>query len=155
MKVFLDTSSLFKLYHREDGTDELELIFSTEKISTVYLSDLTKVEFASTVWKKVRTKEITESQALATIQSFEADFVKYAFIAVDSIVTEQARILIMKYGAKGLRALDSIQLSTAVCLAQDADVFFAADNLLRSFLETEYLPIALPDTDSDRSIAIL
>ena len=26
MKIFLDTSSLFKLYHEEDGTEELEKI---------------------------------------------------------------------------------------------------------------------------------
>lgn len=51
MKIFLDTSSLFKLYHKETGTTELEDIFSTEKITTVYLSEIAKIEFASTVWK--------------------------------------------------------------------------------------------------------
>lgn len=27
MKIFLDTSSLFKLYHQESGTEELENVF--------------------------------------------------------------------------------------------------------------------------------
>jgi len=27
MKIYLDTSSLFKLYHQEDGTEELENFF--------------------------------------------------------------------------------------------------------------------------------
>ena len=60
MKIFLDTSSLFKLYHREADTVELERNLSAITITSIYLSEITKVEFTSTVWKKVRTKEITE-----------------------------------------------------------------------------------------------
>jgi len=60
MKIFLDTSSLFKLYHKEDGTAELEMLFSTVPITTVFLSEISKIEFASAIWKKVRSKEITE-----------------------------------------------------------------------------------------------
>ena len=59
MKIFLDTSSLFKLYHREVGTDELENLFSQVKITHVFLSEIAKIEFTSTIWKKVRTKQIT------------------------------------------------------------------------------------------------
>lgn len=40
MKIFLDTSSLFKLYHQEDGTQELEQLFSQAKITHIYLSKL-------------------------------------------------------------------------------------------------------------------
>lgn len=60
MKIFLDTSSLFKLYHKETGTTELEELFLTAKITTIYLSEIAKIEFASTLWKKVRTKEISD-----------------------------------------------------------------------------------------------
>ena len=42
MKIFLDTSSLFKLYHRETDTEDLELIFSTVKITDIFLSEITK-----------------------------------------------------------------------------------------------------------------
>lgn len=114
MIIFLDTSSLFKLYHREADTAELELIFSTVKITNIYLSEISKIEFTSTIWKKVRTKEITESEAQITLDLFESDFGKYTFVATDSIIIEQARILISKYGTQGLRTLDSIQLSTSV-----------------------------------------
>jgi len=54
MRIFLDTSTLFKLYHRESGTVELEVLFTTEKITTIFLSEITKIEFASSIWKKVR-----------------------------------------------------------------------------------------------------
>jgi predicted nucleic acid-binding protein len=49
MKIFLDTSLLFKLYHQEADTAELEQIFALGNVTHVFLSELTKVEFASTV----------------------------------------------------------------------------------------------------------
>jgi len=65
MKIFLDTSSLFKLYHREEDTAMLEQIFSTTKVTNVFLSEISKIEFTSTVWKKVQMREITEFEAKA------------------------------------------------------------------------------------------
>ena len=140
MKIFLDTSSLFKLYHEEEGTIELEEVFSQAKITEVFMSEISKVEFTSTIWKKVRTKEITAEQAETTLDLFENDFEKYNFVATDSLILERARNLTTKYGVEGLRTLDSIQLSTCIELAKQADIFFTADNLLKSLIEKEGLP---------------
>lgn len=140
----LDTSSLFKLYHREAGTADLELLFLTVKITELFLSEIAKIEFTSTIWKKVRTKEITEPEAKTTLALFETDFEKYSFVATDSMILEQARILTSKYGKQGLRTLDSIQLSTGVSLFGQADLFFTADNLLKTFFEAEGLQTQLP-----------
>ena len=145
MKIFLDTSSLFKLYHQEDGTRELEILFAAAQITHIYLSELTKLEFASTVWKKVRTKEVTAAQAEATLGFFEADFEKYSFVATDIPILEQARQLVRKYGAEGLRTLDSIQLATSVSLAKQADVFLTTDKLLSNFLNAEGLNRRVPN----------
>lgn len=144
MKIFLDTSSLFKLYHQEAGTAEMEQIFAQAKTTHVFLSELTKVEFASTVWKKVRTKEITAAQANVTITLFETDFAKYTFATTDSLLLEQARQLTIKYGLEGLRTLDSIQLATCLVLASEVTVFFTADKLLKTLLEAEGLPTEMP-----------
>ena len=89
MKIFLDTSSLFKLYHREIDTVLIEQIFSKVTVTSIYLSEITKVEFTSSFWKKVRTKEITELDAIKTLQLFERDSAKYTFIATDSLIIEQ------------------------------------------------------------------
>lgn len=140
MKIFLDTSSLFKLYHQEIGTEELEKVFSQREITHIYLSEITKVEFTSTIWKKVRTSEITTKQAEITLQLFESDFVKYNFVTTDSLILEQARNLTTKYGIDGLRTLDSIQLSTCISLMEQVDVFYSADKLLRLLIEKENLP---------------
>jgi hypothetical protein len=75
---------------------------------------------------------------------FEVDFPKYSFIGTDSIIIEQARLLNTKYGIQGLRTLDSIQLSTAISLSQQADGFFTADNLLKSLFAAEGLRTELP-----------
>ena len=144
MKIFLDTSSLFKLYHQEVGTEELEKLFSQSKITHIYLSEITKVEFTSTVWKKVRTKEITTEQAKITLRLFESDFEKYNFVATDSLILEQARHLTTKYGIEGLRTLDGIQLSTCISLIEQINSFYTADKLLKSLIESEGLPTEIP-----------
>lgn len=124
MKIFLDTSSLLKLYHKEADTAELELIFSTVKITEIFLSEISKIEFTSAIWKKVRTKEITQSEAQTTLNLFESDFKKYSFVVIDSNIIEKARLLTSKYGTQGLRTLDSIQLSNVLYLYFSKWIYF-------------------------------
>ncbi len=139
MKIFLDTSSLFKLYHREADTDIIEKIFSKYNVTNVYLSEITKVEFTSTIWKKVRTKEITEEVAKTTLALFDIDLIKYTFIVSNSLLLEQARMLTSKYRLNGLRTLDSIQLSSAITLKSEVELFVTSDKLLKSLLAIEGL----------------
>lgn len=139
MKIFIDTSSLFKLYHQEIGTEELEGFFADYKITHIYLSEITKIEFTSTIWKKVRTQLISIQQAEATLALFEIDIEKYNFISTDSLILEQAKNLTNKYGTEGLRTLDSIQLSTCIALGNQVELFITADKLLKSLIESEGL----------------
>ena len=74
-----------------------------------------------------------------TLELFESDFEKYNFETANSLIIEQARNLTTKYGIEGLRTLDSIQLSTCIYLAKQADVFFTADMLLKKLMEKEGL----------------
>lgn len=80
MKIFLDTSSLIKLYHSEIGTDLLDKIFVDFVVNEIFLSDIAKVEFSSAIWKKVRTKDLTPNEASDIINSFNEDFGNYTFI---------------------------------------------------------------------------
>lgn len=141
MKIFLDTSSLFKLYHQEADSAQVERIFTSQVVTEVLLSELTKVEFASTVWKKRRIGDITEAQANSLLHAFASDFAKYTFVQLDSVVVEQARNLLSTYGTAGLRALDSLQLSTAVAVRMQASLFVSADQLLRTCMKQENLPV--------------
>lgn len=146
MKIFLDTSSLFKLYHHEADTFLIEKIFSEVNVTNVYLSEIAKVEFASTVWKKVRTGEITEVEAIETLQLFVNDSTKFTFVATDSIIIERAMNLVTKYGLNGLRTLDGIQLSSAISLQSEVELFITSDILLKSFFNNEGLQTEIPNS---------
>ncbi|MBU1822479.1 MAG: type II toxin-antitoxin system VapC family toxin [Bacteroidetes bacterium] len=140
MKIFLDTSSLVKLYHQEAETNEIEQIFKTRKLTHVFLSEISKIEFASAIWKKVRSREISETEAKITLDLFASDFEKYTFVSTDSLVLELARIMISKYGNEGLRTLDSIQLATSCTLIQSVSLFITSDTLLKLLFKKEGLP---------------
>lgn len=142
MKIFLDTCALFKLYHDEEDTIRFENIFKKNTISSVFISELTTLEFSSTLFKKVRTKEITELQAKQTISVFNSDLSKYHIVLIDSAVIKAAINLVAKYGNVGLRTLDSIQLATALLIKEKAELFVTADKLLLSLFDKEKLTIS-------------
>jgi len=137
VKIFLDTSSLIKLYHNEIGTDILDRLFEDNEVGEIYLSDIAKVEFTSTIWKKVRTKDLTSDEATDIIASFLDDYDKYTFIDVDSELISIARDLVVKYGFKGLRTLDSVQLASIIEVKTGLSFAVTADVLLKSLIESE------------------
>ena len=138
MKIFLDTSSLLKLYHKEEGTDELLKLIS-DKIEQIYLSELAKIEFNSAIWKKVRTKEFTEKNAKQIITFFENDFDKYKWIPINNIVLNSAKELIKLYGNKSLRTLDAIQLACAISVKSKVNLFKTSDTVLNNIFKLENL----------------
>jgi len=137
MKLFLDTSSLIKLYHSEIGTEEMDKLFIDFEVDEIYLSAVSKVEFNSAIWKKVRTKELTMDEANELNESFEADYSNFIFIEIGSELIEKARDLVTKYGTYGLRTLDSLQLSSLLKVKSEITYAFTADNLLKRLMELE------------------
>lgn len=141
MIAFLDTSSLMKLYHEEPDTGRVEQVFSIG-LDGIYLSELSVLEFRSAMWKKVRTKEITETQALEVIDCFKNDFKNYTWIKLNTSVIDSASKLLSKYGKKGLRTLDSIQFASALKLRKQNCIYKTADILLAELFKEEGLQTA-------------
>ena len=137
MNVFFDTSSLFKLYHREEGTDELMELFDKVGIEILYLAEITKIEFSSVVWKKCRKNEIDENLAQLLLTKFEKDTVKFSFIQEDLLIRNSAQELIGTHWRIGLRTLDAIQLASALSNKDRIDLFLTSDNLLSQISEIE------------------
>jgi predicted nucleic acid-binding protein len=137
MKIYLDTSTLFKLYHQEIGTEEIDDFFATTAIIKIYISEIAKIEFISTVWKKIRMAEILEADGLEIIALFKEDLKKYDVIPIDVSILELAEVLFSKYGRGGLRTLDSIQLASAISIKDQIQLFKSADKLLTDFFKTE------------------
>lgn len=141
MNIFLDTSSLFKLYQKERDSENIENIFSNISITGVFISEIAKVEFVSALLKKVRMRETDLADAQKAIALFENDFGKYIIVRVESNIFEKARQLIVGHGIKGLRTLDAIQLASAIEVQRQVDKYFTADKLLQSFFIIENLPV--------------
>lgn len=139
MKVFFDTSSLFKLYHHEDGTEELMSLFTEVGMEVIYLAEITKIEFSSVVWKKCRKNEIDENIANQLIEKFIRDSAKFNFVTEDRFLRQHAQDLIGKHWKKGLRTLDSIQLASALKVKGQIELFLTSDKLLSEISQTEGL----------------
>lgn len=141
MKLFLDTSSLIKLYYKESGTERLDEIFNQYLIQDIFLSAISITEFYSAIYKKVRTKDLTSQNATDILTSFNSDQNKYSFINVDSEVIKTSQMLLGKYGVKGLRSLDAIQFASVYNTKDLIDSVVSDDKLFNSFLIAEGIKI--------------
>jgi len=141
MKIFLDTSSLFKLYHIESGTQEIMDFFNSNIIESIFIAELTEIEFSSVVWKKCRKKEIDEKIASALLEAFEKDSRKFNIILENPEIRQLAKEMISKYWKIGLRTLDSIQLASVLMIRDKIDFFFTSDNLLAEIARLEKLKV--------------
>lgn len=141
MNIFLDTSSLVKLYHYEEGTDTLDQILTEFTVTGIFLSELAKVEYDSAVWKNLRTKMLTHKQVESMISSFEIDYPKYNFVRLNIEIVESSKSLIAKYGVEGLRTLDSLQLASVLKKRDELEYFITADKLLKNIASKEGLPV--------------
>jgi uncharacterized protein len=130
MKIFLDTSSLFKLYHNEEGTKEIMDFFKSHKIEAIYIAEITKIEFSSVVWKKCRKNEINEDTAQTLVDKFNIDSKKFIIVEDNQELKRTAKYLIGKHWKKGLRTLDSIQLASALSVKLSINFMFTSDILL-------------------------
>lgn len=127
MNYFFDTSALVKLYHKEKGTDTVLGIYkSRDKIA---ISELARVEFYSTIYRKYRDGEIELKTLNILIKKFDSDSEeRYDVLNFSPGITEQAQDFISKFGkSRGIRTLDSIQLSFFEFYCEKGDTFVCAD----------------------------
>ena len=93
-KNILDASCLFKLYHSENETQIVLDAISTYKTNAIFLSELAKIEFVSTMWKKVPTLEFTEPQRSSINARFESGFAKYSFVDLNKDILAKQNFLL-------------------------------------------------------------
>lgn len=142
MKIYLDTSSLFKLYQKEADSVTFDELFINSRISDIFISEIAKIEFVSAIYKKVRMKETRLEDAKKAIELFDNDIKKYFIVPLESNLIIKAKQLIVTYGKQGLRTLDSIQLVSALAVRNEVDKYFTSDRLLHILFEKENLPMA-------------
>ncbi len=110
MTYFFDTSALVKIYHREQGTKIVSEIYDQEKY--LIISELTRVEFLTTLYKKYRNKEISREALQITEEDFLSDLQsKLIVVKMISTIIDSAINLIQSVGLKShIYTLDAIQL---------------------------------------------
>lgn len=70
MNLFFDTSALVKYYLPEIGSDRVEQLVEDDS-NTIWLSELLKVEFYSALFRRLRNRELSESQVQKALSGFE------------------------------------------------------------------------------------
>jgi predicted nucleic acid-binding protein len=109
---FFDTSALVKRYHRETGTNVVDLAFSDDADKVI--CDITVIEFYSAFAKKVRTGEISAEIFRETVKALAQD-IRHGPIRLSPITDydkKDALTLIERCGlSNNLRTLDALQLA--------------------------------------------
>jgi predicted nucleic acid-binding protein len=115
--------------------------FNSNIIESIFIAELTEIEFSSVVWKKCRKKEIDGKIASALLEAFEKDSRKFNIILENPEIRQLAKEMISKYWKIGLRTLDSIQLASVLMIRDKIDFFFTSDNLLAEIARLEKLKV--------------
>lgn len=130
MKVFLDTSTIFKKYVAETGRDEL--LKCLESVSAIIVSPVCFMEIHSAVKRRVYDKILSVRDADFVLSEVKKDFQFYKVILWNEILEAAGIKLITKYN---LRSLDAIVLSAGKLSA--SDLFITSDKLLYKVAQKE------------------
>ncbi|WP_228014647.1 type II toxin-antitoxin system VapC family toxin [Fortiea sp. LEGE XX443] len=110
--IYLDTSIIAPLYWTEALSNSMEQLLLNE--TEVGLSQLVAVELVSALSRRVRMREISQQDAIAIIERFQADLDSdfYTQIAVETVHYNLAREWISRFDIP-LRTLDALHLTIA------------------------------------------
>lgn len=107
MMVYLDTSSLVKLYIREDGSSEI--IDLVSNASLVLTSIVAYAETRAAFAKQHKSKNLTQKELSRIKAIFDDDWRHYLIIGINEEISHLAGDLAEKHG---LRGFDAIHLAS-------------------------------------------
>jgi predicted nucleic acid-binding protein len=141
---YFDTSALVKRYVQETGTAWVINLTAPANGHDIYIVRIGGPELIAALFRKVRTGEITQADAVRAAVNFKTDFrVQYQIAEVTTSLTDLAMELAGKHG---LRGYDAVHLAAAVELHTvrvemelPPLTFISADNNLNSAAQAEGL----------------
>lgn len=136
MQYFFDTSAVVKLYHQETGSDLVFPLYRDGEV--IVISELSKVEFFSTIHKKLRTGEITTETLLRVRDRFFADCSgRFVVVHVASLIVDAALDFLGTHARTNhLFSLDALQIATLSIVADKDTTFVCADKRLTTLVKT-------------------
>ena len=114
MTLYLDTSSLFKLYVEESGSDEVRQELA--EAETVVTSAISYAEARAAFARVRRAGQLTPTSFSAVKRDFDSDWSRFAIVEPTVELCRAAGELAERYG---LRGCDSIQLATFLDVARE------------------------------------
>lgn len=112
MLYYLDSSALIKRYAPETGTAWVKRLFDPALSHQAYFSQVTGVEVAAGLSRKVRTKELSSKYYQLVLQLFLDDLDRgdYHIVPLNDTMVQMAIELTKRHS---LRAYDALHLATA------------------------------------------
>ena len=135
MRAFLDTSSLFKKYVEEHGSNTLDRLL--QEISEIAVSPVTWIEINTVVARRLRDKSLTSQQAAWLRAEARKDFQSFHRVIWTDALEQTAIDCASQYA---LSTLDAIQLAAGVLskaqlfVTSDRGLFEEAQKALRKVM---------------------
>jgi len=120
MRVFIDTSSLFKKYVEEDGSKELDSLL--QGVSEIAVSPVTWIEMSAVIARRLREKTLSSQQAVWLQSEVRKDFQSFHRVIWNEALEKTAMELVYEHP---LSTLDTIQLASG--FLSKADLFVTSD----------------------------
>jgi predicted nucleic acid-binding protein len=140
VNLFLDTSGLIKLYHKERGSQALfQFLQENRSEMLIAVSEIGTIEL-------VRMKELEPAEASRARRLFNADLGKCSRIQIDERVLSQAVELLEGYGSTiSLRTLDALQISSAIVFQKQSPIdFFISSDTNQLTVARRFFPTLNP-----------
>lgn len=123
MRVFVDTSTLFKKYVDEPGSPDFDGLLN--EAAEIIVSPLTRIEMHAALAKCVREKSLPIDYAEKLRVEIKKDFAFYSRVYWNENLEEKSVEIAQKLS---LKTLDAIQLASGVL--SGADIFVTSDRRL-------------------------
>ncbi len=137
MIYFVDTSALTKIYHPEAGFETMRSLYYG--VEELWISELTRVEFASALRKKLLNGEIGPEGHRVTYERFRGDLKsRFKLLSLTSVVLKSAQRMLGPDGVSvPFRSLDAIQFATFSLLCPPEAIFVCSDKRLTMLANNE------------------
>lgn len=123
MRVFVDTSTLFKKYVDEPGSPDFDSLLN--EATEIIVSPLTRIEMHAALAKCVREKLLPIEYAEKLRVEIKKDFTFYSRVYWNENLEEKSVEIVQKLP---LKTSDAIQLASGVL--SGADIFVTSDRRL-------------------------
>ncbi len=140
MILYLDTSSLVKLYVREDGSDEVKALFDGARV--VATSQVAYAEACAAFARKHLQGDFTDEQYQAVITNLQQDWGAYFAMDVSWPVSKLAGALAERHSLRGFNA---IHLASALILKTrlgSTITFSSSNHKLEDAAQSELLDVS-------------